>query len=83
MPCNVDERCGSAAQESDADGSGYLTWAEFAAMRKDERLLLILSEMNSMTLEDFFGRLDVDGEGTISIAEFVHPAPQLPRGEHW
>merc|ERR1719247_3262150 len=57
--------------ETDADGSGQLSLEEFQAMKTDQRLQLIMAELADMSEDEFFEALDLDGEGSVSIDEFI------------
>ena len=51
---------------------GLLSLDEFHAMSDDERLVEVFSEMDVMcTNDEFFNSIDLDGEGSVSVDEFV------------
>ncbi|KNC48664.1 calmodulin [Thecamonas trahens ATCC 50062] len=54
--------------ESDADGSGTVTFDDFVAMFVKD----LVHEHDQPSLEEAFRIFDLDGSGTVSVAEFVH-----------
>ena len=57
---------------SDVDGNEQLTIEEFKKMQSDERIVRLMAEMDMLlTVDQFFEALDLDGQGSISIDEFV------------
>jgi Ca2+-binding EF-hand superfamily protein len=57
---------------TDQDGNGQLTIQEFESMKDDERIVKLMAEMDMvLTTEQFFEALDLDGQGSVTIDEFV------------
>eukprot|EP00438_Fugacium_kawagutii_P035598 Skav224938 [mRNA] locus=scaffold2105:176388:177164:- [translate_table: standard] len=62
----------------DKSGDGVLTWKEFSAVLKSRKLQnwLATLELESHDLVNLFTMID-DGDGEISLADFLHGARQL------
>eukprot|EP00929_Paragymnodinium_shiwhaense_P046526 TRINITY_DN23696_c0_g2_i1.p1 TRINITY_DN23696_c0_g2~~TRINITY_DN23696_c0_g2_i1.p1 ORF type:complete len:764 (-),score=184.87 TRINITY_DN23696_c0_g2_i1:66-2210(-) len=72
----------SLLQTIDADGSGFITWAEFRDSLQDEAQIKFWETLNVNMSEaaDIFQVLDENGDGNVDILEFVEMMRRLEGG---
>merc|ERR1739841_36787 len=60
-------------KEADTDGSGTLSWREFEAHLKDERIVAYLSslELDVSEAHGLFRLLDIDNTQDVGIEDFI------------